>query len=179
MASRLINSNLFTFSSLCELIELIDLIKSVWNSNDIEMFKSRYLLQVDINCRAQISGSWVEHRCCFSCEFTLIQCIKPLYFNFIQPTTTSQPPTHRLTSTKWVTRKVCTIVINSKIFSWKLTLDCVFCIAGKKKNNILPHFGNDSMNLNPLILTNIQSSVYFKGEYQCQFADRFQLVTSI
>jgi len=34
--------------------------------------------------------------------------------------------------------------------------------AGKKKNNILPHYGNDSMNLNPLILTNIQGSVYFK-----------------
>lgn len=35
--------------------------------------------------------------------------------------------------------------------------------GGKKKNNILPIYGNhDSMNLNPLILTNIQSSVYFK-----------------
>lgn len=33
-----------------------------------------------------------------------------------------------------------------------------------KKNNVLPLWGNDrSMNLNPLILTNIQSSHYFKG----------------
>jgi len=34
--------------------------------------------------------------------------------------------------------------------------------GGKKKNNTLPHYGNDSMNLNPSILTNIQSSIYFK-----------------
>lgn len=33
-----------------------------------------------------------------------------------------------------------------------------------KKNNVLPLWGNErSMNLNPLILTNIQSSHYFKG----------------
>jgi pre-mRNA-splicing factor 38B len=32
----------------------------------------------------------------------------------------------------------------------------------KKKNNVLPIYGNDCMNLNPLILTNIQSSNYFK-----------------
>lgn len=42
--------------------------------------------------------------------------------------------------------------------------------GGKKKNNVLPHYGNDSMNLNPLILTNIQSSVYFKGEFWQIFA---------
>lgn len=34
-----------------------------------------------------------------------------------------------------------------------------------KKGNILPLWGNErTMNLNPLILTNIQSSYYFKGE---------------
>lgn len=32
----------------------------------------------------------------------------------------------------------------------------------KKRNNVLPIYGNDCMNLNPLILTNIQSSNYFK-----------------
>jgi hypothetical protein len=38
----------------------------------------------------------------------------------------------------------------------------------EKKNNILPLWGNErSMNLNPLILTNIQSSHYFKGRYGC------------
>lgn len=37
--------------------------------------------------------------------------------------------------------------------------------SSRKKNNALTHFGNDSMNLNPLILTNIQSSIYFKGKF--------------
>ena len=33
------------------------------------------------------------------------------------------------------------------------------------KNNVLPLWGNEaSMNLNPLILTNIQSSPYFKND---------------
>ena len=33
------------------------------------------------------------------------------------------------------------------------------------KNNTLPSWGNESsMNLNPMILTNIQSSPYFKNE---------------
>ncbi|XP_018911393.2 pre-mRNA-splicing factor 38B isoform X1 [Bemisia tabaci] len=37
------------------------------------------------------------------------------------------------------------------------------CSAGYKKNNVLPLWGNErTMNLNPLILTNIQSSHYFK-----------------
>lgn len=35
---------------------------------------------------------------------------------------------------------------------------------GNKKSNILPLWGNErTMNLNALILTNIQSSHYFKG----------------
>lgn len=35
-----------------------------------------------------------------------------------------------------------------------------------KQSNILPLWGNErTMNLNPLILTNIQSSHYFKGMY--------------
>jgi hypothetical protein len=34
----------------------------------------------------------------------------------------------------------------------------------EKKNNVLPLWGNErTMNLNPMILTNIQSSHYFKG----------------
>ncbi|CRK92976.1 CLUMA_CG006561, isoform A [Clunio marinus] len=37
-----------------------------------------------------------------------------------------------------------------------------FSGGNRKRNNVLPLYGNDSMNLNPLILTNIQSSVYFK-----------------
>lgn len=38
--------------------------------------------------------------------------------------------------------------------------------GSKKKNNVLAMYGNEStMNLNPLILTNIQSSVYFKGKF--------------
>lgn len=37
--------------------------------------------------------------------------------------------------------------------------------AGNKASNILPLWGNErTMNLNPLILTNIQSSHYFKGK---------------
>ncbi|CAG2059142.1 unnamed protein product [Timema podura] len=37
----------------------------------------------------------------------------------------------------------------------------------EKKNNSLPLWGNErTMNLNPLILTNIQSSHYFKGNLQ-------------
>jgi hypothetical protein len=53
----------------------------------------------------------------------------------------------------------------------EVTFDA-FCFSehsgiSRKKNNVLPHYGNDSMNLNPLILTNIQSSVYFKGEFNC------------
>lgn len=36
--------------------------------------------------------------------------------------------------------------------------------GSKRRNNTLPSYGNESMNLNPLILTNIQSSVYFKGK---------------
>jgi hypothetical protein len=37
----------------------------------------------------------------------------------------------------------------------------------EKKNNVLPLWGNErTMNLNPMILTNIQSSHYFKGVYQ-------------
>lgn len=43
--------------------------------------------------------------------------------------------------------------------------------GSKKKNNVLPLYGNDSMNLNPLILTNIQGSVYFKGKF-------FEVLTS-
>lgn len=36
--------------------------------------------------------------------------------------------------------------------------------AGYKKNNVLPLWGNErTMNMNPLILTNIQSSHYFKN----------------
>lgn len=36
--------------------------------------------------------------------------------------------------------------------------------SGSKQSNVLPLWGNErSMNLNPLILTNIQSSHYFKG----------------
>lgn len=35
-----------------------------------------------------------------------------------------------------------------------------------KQSNILPLWGNErTMNLNPLILTNIQSSHYFKGKF--------------
>ena len=35
-----------------------------------------------------------------------------------------------------------------------------------KKSNVLPIWGNEkTMNLNHLLLTNIQSSQYFKGEY--------------
>lgn len=35
----------------------------------------------------------------------------------------------------------------------------------EKKNNVLPLWGNErTMNLNPMILTNIQSSHYFKGD---------------
>lgn len=37
---------------------------------------------------------------------------------------------------------------------------------GSKKSNVLPLWGNErSMNLNALILTNIQSSHYFKGKH--------------
>lgn len=37
-----------------------------------------------------------------------------------------------------------------------------------RKNNTLPVWGNErTMNLNTLILTNIQSSHYFKGIYEC------------
>lgn len=36
-----------------------------------------------------------------------------------------------------------------------------------KQSNVLPLWGNErTMNLNPLILTNIQSSHYFKGMYR-------------
>lgn len=36
-----------------------------------------------------------------------------------------------------------------------------------RKNNTLPMWGNErTMNLNTLILTNIQSSHYFKGNYE-------------
>lgn len=39
---------------------------------------------------------------------------------------------------------------------------------GSKKSNILPLWGNErTMNLNALILTNIQSSHYFKGMKYC------------
>ncbi|XP_039288284.1 pre-mRNA-splicing factor 38B-like isoform X3 [Nilaparvata lugens] len=39
--------------------------------------------------------------------------------------------------------------------------------SGPKKSNVLPLWGNErTMNLNPLILTNIQSSHYFKGTYR-------------
>ena len=55
---------------------------------------------------------------------------------------------------------------------------CISIIVGKwdekeevgtsvhnNKNNALPLWGNEkTMNLNPLILTNIQSSHYFKGK---------------
>jgi hypothetical protein len=39
----------------------------------------------------------------------------------------------------------------------------------EKKNNVLPLWGNErTMNLNPMILTNIQSSHYFKGiKFRC------------
>lgn len=39
-----------------------------------------------------------------------------------------------------------------------------------KKNNVLPLWGNNrTMNLNPLILSNIQSSHYFKGKVNNDF----------
>lgn len=45
-------------------------------------------------------------------------------------------------------------------------IDGVPTKLSSKQSNILPLWGNErTMNLNPLILTNIQSSHYFKGKY--------------
>lgn len=64
-----------------------------------------------------------------------------------------------------------------------------------KKGNVLPLWGNErTMNLNPLILTNIQSSHYFKGRYvylmieafctpfyinPCKFDDGFSIAVNL
>jgi hypothetical protein len=51
----------------------------------------------------------------------------------------------------------------------------------EKKNNVLPLWGNErTMNLNPMILTNIQSSHYFKGMkiWMYYFCRNFQILTN-
>lgn len=66
---------------------------------------------------------------------------------------------------KWQTSKVFSLKYMQALMKInKLSLFTEHS-GNKKRNNVLPSYGNESMNLNSLILTNIQNSVYFKGQY--------------
>lgn len=62
------------------------------------------------------------------------------------------------------THQIVVKCITSTLLSYFYILGEYVPKASSKQSNVLPLWGNErTMNLNPLILTNIQSSHYFKG----------------